>query len=156
MPRLERLPKHTRTKLLATPVAVNVDTPFTVPAPPLSERRLALVTTAGLHLRGARPFAPHDPTFRVIPGDACHADLLQSQLSIGFDRTLALRDLNVVFPVDRLREAVERGAIGSLGPRAYSLLGAQRSPERICDETAPVLAEHLKHDQVDLVLLTPT
>ena len=156
MPRLDRLPKAVRTKLLTTPVGVNDQTPFTSPARPLAESRLAIVTTAGLHLREDRPFEEWDPTFRAIPGDVGHADLLQSHTSIGFDRTLALRDINVVFPVDRVRELVERGVIGELARTFYSFLGAQKEPQRIRDETAPVVAERLRDDRVDLVLLTPT
>lgn len=156
MPRLDRLPKAVRTKLLTTPVGVNDQTPFTPPTRSLSESRLAIVTTAGLHLREDRPFEEWDPTFRAIPGDVRHADLLQSHTSIGFDRTHALRDINVVFPVDRVRELVERGVIGEVARMFYSFLGAQKEPERIRDETAPVVAERLRDDRVDLVLLTPT
>jgi len=156
VPRLDQLPKAVRTKLVTTPVTVNDETPFTWPVKPLEHARLALVTTAGLHLRDDRPFEEWDPTFRAIPADVRHADLLQSHTSIGFDRTLAVRDVNVVFPIDRLRELVSRGVIGELGPTFYSFLGAQKEPERIRDETAPVVAERLRDEQVDLVLLTPT
>ena len=156
VPRLDRLPKAVRTKLITTPVEVNDQTPFTRPLKPLEHSRLALVTTAGLHLREDSPFEEWDPTFRAIPSDARHADLLQSQTSIGFDRTLALRDINVVFPTDRLRELTARGVLGELAPTFYSFLGAQKDPTVIRDQTAPVVAERLRAEQVDLVLLTPT
>ena len=41
-------------------------TPF-VPGPPLGERRVAIVTTAGIHVRGARPFEVGSADYRIIP-----------------------------------------------------------------------------------------
>jgi D-proline reductase (dithiol) PrdB len=137
-------------------VEVNDDTPFTRPVKALADSRLALVTTAGLHLRDDRPFEEWESAFRAIPSDVRHADLLQSHTSIGFDRTLAVRDINVVFPIDRLRELTKSGVLSELAPTFYSFLGAQKDPARIRDETAPIVAERLRDERVDLVLLTPT
>ena len=69
MPRLDRLPQLNRNNLLMLPVQVNDTTPFTVPAKPLTACRIAIVTTAGLHRRGDRPFGPGEQTYRVIPSD---------------------------------------------------------------------------------------
>jgi D-proline reductase (dithiol) PrdB len=33
---------------------------------PLAERRVAIISTAGLHKRGGRPFRPGDGSYRVI------------------------------------------------------------------------------------------
>jgi D-proline reductase (dithiol) PrdB len=79
-----------------------------------------------------------------------------SHSSIGFDRVPFQRDINVTFPLDRFRELVERGTIGSLAPNAYSFMGAQRSWDRIQSETAPEVAKALLSDGVDVVFLTPT
>ena len=56
MPRLDRVPQATRNNILTRAVEINVDTPFTAPRRPISQARLALVTTAGLHLRDDQPF----------------------------------------------------------------------------------------------------
>lgn len=156
MPHLTSLPETQRNTLLTRPVEVNRDSPFTRFGKPLEEARLAVVTTAGFHLRDDQPFTTDDPSFRQLPRSAGESELLQSHTSIGFDRRARMKDINVVFPIDRLRELVEWGKIGNLAPYFYSLLGAQKSPDRIRDETAPVLAEHLKDEQVDVVLITPT
>ena len=81
---------------------MNDGAPFTRPAKPLAACRI------------------------VIPSDTPAADLVQSHTSLGFDRTATMRDVNVSFPVDRLRELVARGVVGGLGPHHCSLMGAQR------------------------------
>src|SRR5262245_2322428 len=156
MPRLDRLPQINRNNLLMLPVTVNDSAPFTVPAKPLSASRLAIVTTAGLHRRGDRPFGPGDQTYRLFPSSTPAAEILQSQTSIGFDRAPIMRDINISFPIDRLRQLAERGEIGELAPYAYSFLGAQREFRRIEAETAPEAARRLRDDGVDVALITPT
>jgi D-proline reductase (dithiol) PrdB len=84
------------------------------------------------------------------------ADLVQSHTSIGFDRTAVLEDINVVFPIERLREMVAAGRIGELAPDFYSFMGAQRDTKPIKERTAPDVADLLIGAQVDVVLLTPT
>jgi D-proline reductase (dithiol) PrdB len=70
MPRLDRLPQINRNNLLAFPAQVNDTSPFARPSKPLSALRLAIVTTAGLHLPRRPGFSPGDQTYRVIPSDA--------------------------------------------------------------------------------------
>jgi D-proline reductase (dithiol) PrdB len=156
MPRLDRLPQISRNNLLTFPAQVNDTVPFRRPAKPLSACRLAIVTTAGLHVRGDRPFTPGDQTYRVIPSDAPPADIVQSHTSIGFDRVPIMRDVNISFPIDRLRELVARGALGGLGAHHYSFMGAQREAGRIERETGPEVARRLVDEGVDLALITPT
>lgn len=156
MPRLDRLPPVQRKSILTRPVEIYDDTPFTRPSRPLSQSRLALVTTAGLHLREDHPFVRNDPGYRVIPSDVEESALLQSTSSIGFDRGLRMRDINVVFPIHRLRELVADGTLGGLTPDFYSLAGAQKDPGRVAAETGPGLAQRLRDEGTDVVLITPT
>ena len=74
----------------------------------LAKRRVALVTTAGIHLRSDQPFDTGGAgiDYRVIPGDVAPADLVMSHASVNFDRTGFQSDWNVVFPLDRLRELI--------------------------------------------------
>ena len=156
MPRLDRLPQLNRNNLLMLPVQVNDGAPFTVPAKLLSGCRLAIVTTAGLHRRDDRPFTPADPTPRVIPANTPAAEIIQSHTSLGFDRVPIMRDLNISFPIDRLRELVARGDLGGLGPNHYSFMGAQRDLLRIERETGPEVGRRLRDEGVDVALITPT
>ena len=156
MPRLDRLPQASRNTLLTFPAQVNDGAPFAVLGKPLAACRLVIVTTAGLHRRGDRPFGPGEQTYRVIPSDTPTADIIQSHTSIGFDRAPIMRDLNISFPVDRLRELVARGELGGLGPSHYSFMGAQREAARLEGETGPEVGRRLRDEGVDAVLITPT
>jgi D-proline reductase (dithiol) PrdB len=156
MPRLDRLPQVNRNTLLTFPAQVNDDTPFVVPATSLGASRVTIVTTAGLHRRGDPPFGPGDQTFRVIPSDTPAADILLSHTSIGFDRVAFMRDVNITFPVERLRELVGRGEVGALAPNCYSFMGALRDTGRIERETGPEVARRLRDERADVALITPT
>jgi D-proline reductase (dithiol) PrdB len=156
MPRLDRLPQINRNNLLMLPVQINDTAPFTRPTRPLSACRLAIVTTAGLHRRDDRPFGPADQTYRVIPSDTPAADIIQSHTSLGFDRVPTMRDVNISFPIDRVRELVARGELGTVAPRCYAFMGAQRDLKRIEGETGPEVGRRLRNEGVDLALITPT
>lgn len=156
MPRLENLPDKQRDVLLAQTVPVHDDSPAAPQRVPLDQARVALVTTAGLHLRGDRPFEREDAGYRVIPASTEPAELLQSHASIGFDRTAMQRDINVVFPIDRLREFEREGVIGSIGARFLSFMGAQSDPTYTLAGAAAEAAGLLIADGIDVVLLTPT
>jgi D-proline reductase (dithiol) PrdB len=156
MPRLDGLPEANRRNLLALPVQAHATTPFVLHGRPLAHCRLAVVTTAGLHRRGDRPFGPGDQSYRVIAGDTPTVDVVQSHTSLGFDRVPIMRDVNISFPIDRLRELVARGALGGLAPSHYSFMGAQREVARIDGETGPEVGRRLREEGVDLALVTPT
>jgi len=124
-----------------------------VAGPPLDRRRVAIVTTSGLHTRGDRPFDIGAADYRVIPGDTPAVDLVMSHVSVNFDRSGFQEDVNVVFPIDRLRELAAARAVGSISDFHYSFMGA--APIRALEPKARELAALLKKDRVDAVLLTP-
>ena len=160
MPRLSVLSEVQRQMLQFFPCMENDGVPWAPLAKPLTECTAAIVTTAGLHLRDDRPFNRDHPgcesTYRVIPSDSDPSDIVQSHFSIGFDRTAIYRDINITFPVDRVRELAERGVIGKAAPNHYSFMGALRDCTVIAEQTGPEVAQRLKEEGVDLVLLTPT
>ncbi len=124
-----------------------------VDGPQLAERRVAIVTTAGLQRRGDRPFSKGAGDFRIIPGDYDAADLVMSHISVNFDRGGFQQDWNVVFPIDRLRELAAAGVIGSVADYHYSFLGSTKPAE--LETSARHLAGILMDDAVDAVLLVP-
>ena len=127
--------------------------PF-VTGPPLAERRVAIVTSAGLHRRDDRNFSLRDLSFRVIPGDIATAELVMTQSSVNYDRTGFQQDVNVVFPIDRLRELENAEEIGEVADYHYAINGAGWLPHEI-EPTARELAGLLKEDGVNAVLLVP-
>ena len=128
------------------------DTPL-LPGKPLPQRRVAIVSTAGLHRRGDRPFQPGDGSYRIIAAETPANELVMSHISVNFDRTGFQQDLNVAFPIDRLRELVADGEVGSMAAVHYSFMGA--FPPAAAEPHAQHLAGLLKADKVDAVLLVP-
>lgn len=150
--RLDRLPPA-QAQRLAELECPNFTTEPWVTGPPLAERRVAIVSSAGLLVRGGMPFRGRDPDYHVIPPGAGLGDLLISHVSINFDRAGFQEDWNVVFPIDRIRELAAEGVIGSVADAHYSFMGAAE-PDLI-EPHARELAGHLKRDSVDAVLLAP-
>ena len=122
--------------------------------PKLAQRRVAIVTTAGLHTRGDRPFGAGGMDYRVIPGDVSAGDLVMSHMSVNFDRSGFQEDWNVAFPLDRLNELARDKVIGSSAAFHYSFMGAV-SPVTNYESKAGELAQLLRKDNVDAVLLSP-
>ena len=119
--------------------------------PPLAERRVAIVTTAGLHRREDKPFTIGLGEYRIIPDDTDMNDLIMSHVSTNFDRTGFHRDLNVVFPIDRLRELAADGTIGEAASFHYAFMGA--TPPTAHASVAHDLAGLLHADRVSGVVL---
>ena len=130
------------------------DPPAFVPAPPLARSRVALVTTAGLHVRGDRVFEMASSEYRAIARETPAGDLVTSHTSVNFDRSGFAEDVNVVFPIDRFRELQASGAIGSMADVHYSFMGAYLEPADYAP-SARELATLLHGDGVDSVFLTP-
>jgi D-proline reductase (dithiol) PrdB len=156
MVRLADLPEWERQHLLGKiPTLKKFAIRPWVSGAPLTQRRVALITTAGLHLRTDNAFTSDSANdYRVIPGDVAAADLVMSQFSVNFDRSGFQRDVNVVFPIDRLKEIVAKGVVGSAADFHYSFMGAGSTIEKY-EGRARELAGLLKKDAVDAVLLTP-
>jgi D-proline reductase (dithiol) PrdB len=129
----------------------NPDTPL-IDGPPLAERRVAIISTAGLTRDGDRPFGMGGDEYRVIPSEAADG-LTITHLSTNFDRIGFQLDTNVMFPLDRLNEMAEAGTIGSVADYHYSVMGAT-DPKGL-SQSADQIAGLLKQDQVDAVLLVP-
>jgi len=150
--RLNDLPEA-MAKRLAELECPNFTTTPWVEGPPLAQRRVAIVSSAGLVVRGEPPFRGRDPDFRAIPAATRPDQLLISHISINFDRTGFQEDWNVVFPLDRLNELAAEGAIGSVAATHYSFMGAT-DPVQM-EGYAGEVAQRLKQDKVDAVILSP-
>lgn len=133
--------------------------PWTVPVKPLADCRVAVVTTAGVHHTGQEPFDMQDPdgdpSFRILDGATIANDFRITHDY--YDHSDAERDLNIVLPLERLREFVQQGLIGRLAERHYAFMGHidGRHIPTLIHKSAARLAALLKSDEVDVVLLTP-
>lgn len=133
--------------------------PWTPLRQPLSQCRLALVSSAGFVMPGQLPFDSAtrggDVSFRDIPSAVAVRDLVDTHRSQSFDHTGLQRDPNLAFPIDRVRELAQRGRIGSINHRHLSFMGSITAPGRLVRDTAPEMARRLVADGVDVALLVP-
>lgn len=133
--------------------------PWTPFQKPLKESVIAIVTTAGVHLKGQPPFdmddVDGDPSFRELPS-ATPLDGYKITHDY-YDHTDADRDLNIVFPVGRLMEMERAGVIKAAARFNYGFMGhiTGRHVDTLIKKTAPEVAARLKKENADAVLLTP-
>jgi len=133
--------------------------PWTALNKPLNACKLALVTTSGVHHTEQEPFdmqdSDGDPSFRSIT-----AATIGSSYKIThdyYDHSDAEKDLNIIFPLERLQELKQEGVIGQLADTHYSFMGHidGRHIASLIGKTAQEVVKKLKQDHVDVVLLTP-
>ena len=136
---------------------VNADQAFTPLQKPLAEARVALVTSAGVHLADQEPFhtatIAGDATFRVIPNDVDFSTVRFAHTH--YDTASAEQDLNVVLPITRLAELVERGRVGAASPIHIGMMGFNPDPSTIADTTGPEVAAALTDADVDVAIFAP-
>ncbi len=152
MARIEDIPQPTRDAVLAIPCPSFETTPF-VAGRPLAERRIAIVSSAALIRRGDAPFAFGSAEVRFLPASVPTEDILVSHVSINFDRAGFQTDVNVVYPIDRLRELAQAGSIGGVADTHYTVMGST-DPAGMAD-AADRIAAQLAAEGVDSVVLSP-
>ena len=96
-----------------------------------------------------------DPTFREIPADTSHENLTITHDY--YDHSDADKDINIVFPIERVLDLKELGNIGDVNYRHFSFMGhiTNQHVHTLMRATAPRVAAALKADGVDIVILTP-
>lgn len=137
--------------------------PWSEVGKPLSQSRVALLSTAGISMRDDAPFDMEferrnptrgDSSFRKLRGDATSADIVANHLHI--DTGYIERDLDVALPLSRLAELVAQGVVGSSAATHYSIMGFQgNDSSKLVEESAPAIAASLASEEVDLCLLAP-
>jgi D-proline reductase (dithiol) PrdB len=137
--------------------------PWTPVVKPLAESKLALLTTAGVSMKGDPPFDMEmerkrptrgDPSWRALRADSTSDSIEAHHLHI--DTGYIEKDLNVALPLDRVRALVAAGEVGALADRHYSIMGYQGNDASVLEnESAPAIAASMLAEQVDLALLAP-
>ena len=129
--------------------------PWTPFEKPLEEACLALISSAGIFRDDQEPFDPwavNDLSFRQIPADTPHKRLKLNHNY--FDHRDALKDLNCVFPNERLKDLQEEGYLGRFAPMAITLgMGRLYKRTALQNETVPKIVEVLRGQDTDAVLL---
>jgi len=124
---------------------------------PLDKSTVALVTSAAISQLGQPPMdGPNiegDYTIRLLDIDTPTSDLRIWHTH--FDLAPALEDVNVVYPIDRLKELAADGTIGSVANPAVSFMGFFSNVFRIRDEVAPAVVDAVLKSGADAALLVP-
>lgn len=152
MARIDDIPQPTRDAILTLGVGPLPGEPWVRPRP-LAKARFAILTSAALHARSEMPFAAGSAEYRELPASLAPNDMLMSHISINYDRFGSQRDINVAYPIDRLRELAAAGRIGSVAKTHYSVMGST-DPATMAT-TADGLVARLKQEEVDAVILCP-
>ena len=131
--------------------------PFTPFDGELSKATVAIVSAGGVHLRGQEPFNIADElgdlSFRDIPDDADAADLMVTHHH--YDHADADRDINVVFPLDVLRDLKEEGFVREVAKKHVGYMGYTMQLKAMYEGTAPEIANEIdRGSRADVVLLT--
>jgi hypothetical protein len=130
----------------------------------LQESRIALLTSAGLFVKGTQPSFDTerergnpewgDPTWRSIPARARPADLAVAHLHINDDDVLV--DPEIALPARLLEQLATERVIGNATPEHFSVMGYQeRNLEVWRDSTAPELIARLRDQAADGLILAP-
>jgi len=121
----------------------------------LNQSCIALVSSGGISRDDQDPFDPwaiNDLSFRQIP-----IDTLFEKLKLHhnyFDHRDALKDLNCVFPIHRLKELEEKRYIARFAPISITLgMGRLYKRTALQNETVPKIVDVLKQQGADAVLL---
>ena len=131
--------------------------PFTPFDRELAKSTVALVTAGGVHLQSQEAFNIADElgdlTYRVIPEDVATDDLMVTHHH--YDHSDADQDINVVFPIDVLRELQAEGFIGGIARKHVGYMGYTMQLKAMYEGTAREIANEIdKGSRADVVVLT--
>ncbi len=126
--------------------------PFTPFRGKLEDLSVCLVSTAAVRTKDDAPFHPDgDTSWRVILAETEAKDLRYDDTH--YDHACVDRDMNCVFPIDRLRELAAEHRIGSLTARHFSL-GYSQALRDLREKTIPALVREVDRERPGAVLLT--
>ncbi len=134
------------------------DVPFTPLRKPLTDCRVALVSTSDVAIRGDE--SAEDPTHAFLVGSTYSVpsdtpvERLYSRQEHYDKYATHLDDVNSYFPITRLHEFAKEGRIGSVAPRCHAVY-TQYSQRRTLEKDAPEVLRRCREDGVDVALLTP-
>jgi len=154
MVKLADIPEYERNHLMSKLLPPLGELPWVVNDKPLSEKKVAIITTAGLNFREDHNFEFVDSSYRALPRDLAASDILMTHASVNYDRSGFQEDINVVFPVDRFKELESEGVIGRLADVNYSFMGGGMLPD-VYEANVRDLAKLLKTDGVDAAFIVP-
>ena len=131
--------------------------PFTPFEGELAKATVAIVTAAGVHLKDQEAFNIADElgdlTYRIIPEDVDPSQLMVTHHHYKHDD--ADKDINVVFPIDALRDLQGEGFIRAVATKHVGYMGYTMQLKAMYEGTAREIANEIdKGSRADVVVLT--
>jgi D-proline reductase (dithiol) PrdB len=131
--------------------------PFTPFDMELAKATVAIVSAAGVHQKDQEAFNIADDlgdlSYRVMGEGLESSNLMVTHDH--YDHADADQDINVVFPIDRLRELKEDGFIGGIARKHIGYMGYTMKLKDMYEGTAVRIAEEIdKGSRADAVVLT--
>ncbi|HIF10021.1 MAG TPA: hypothetical protein EYQ81_09355 [Sneathiellales bacterium] len=123
----------------------------------LRQCTVGMLTSGGISVKSAAPFvADAKNDFRLDAVDPyTPSDSFQINDAY-YDTRDGEKDINVIFPLERLRELAETGEIGRIAKRFWSgFMGRIYKRGYVTQTAAPALVEELLKDEVDILVLVP-
>jgi D-proline reductase (dithiol) PrdB len=137
--------------------------PWTPLTKPLSECKVALLSSGGIAMKDDLPFDQEgerqnpwwgDPSHRIIPKTASAKDIEIYHLHINPD--FARQDINCLLPIQSLNEMEKSDEIGAAAQSHYSIMGYLPRPEEMLATSVPAIIQGLKDEHVDVLVLVPS
>jgi D-proline reductase (dithiol) PrdB len=149
-------------KMLLTELTGKMPNPAPVFDPPaltplrksIAKSKIGMFVSCGAQLPEDPPLAEtEDLSFRLLPRDVPLSELVISHKTAV--RKWAEEDLNVAYPLDRMKELEAEEVIGGLAHTAVSMVGSIQRFTELLDKTVPAIKQVYDSQGVDLVLLFP-
>ena len=119
----------------------------------LKDMTIALATAAGVHHKEQERFnLAGDFTWRKITDTMPSSELMVSHG--GYDNSDVNKDINCMFPIDRIHELAKEGFIKACAPVHAGFMGGGGNQEKFKGETGPAIAQMFVEEGVDAVILT--
>jgi D-proline reductase (dithiol) PrdB len=131
--------------------------PFTPFDRTLQKSTIAIVTAAGVHMKEQEPFNIADELgdlgYRVMQQDVDASQLMVTHHH--YDHADADEDINVVFPIDVLRDLQAEGFIEGVAKKHVGYMGYTMQLKAMYEGTAPQIANEIdRGSRADAVVLT--
>ena len=160
-PRMKQIIKEVKTmsltivKGLQSEIFVPITPPmvWTPVTKELKDMTVALATAAGVHHKDDKRFnLAGDFTWRKVYNDRPSSSLMVSHG--GYDNADVNKDINCMFPIDRLNELAAEGFIKAVAKTHAGFMGGGGNQEKFKNETGPEIAKMFIEEGVDAVILT--
>jgi D-proline reductase (dithiol) PrdB len=131
--------------------------PFTPFERALDKSHISIVSAGGVHLKEQEAFniadGLGDLSYRVITPDTDSSELMVTHHH--YDHTDADKDINVVFPLDVLRDLAAEGFISGLARKHVGYMGYTMQLKAMYEGTAHEIANEIdRGSRADAVVLT--